>query len=332
MGDCFTEWVDVISGVPQGSVLGPILFLVFINDLPNHINNECRLYADDNKVIAPISSEDDAFNFQNDIYKLDEWSEKWSMALNFEKCKIMHFGKNNVEYPYYLKNNGVTQRIETSSVEKDVGIYISDDLKWSKQVRSAACKANNILSVIDKTFTYKDKNLIRMLYCTYVRPHLEFAIQAWCPYFMKDIDELEKIQHRATKLKPELRHLDYRERLKALNLTTLEIRRLRGDLIQVFKIMKGFEVVELSSLSIIDSLEAVGPASATRGHKMRIKAETVSNYLPRKNFFSNRVVFAWNRLPNKVIESTTINQFKNNLDAFKLEEVLCDMKKIKTYY
>jgi ribonuclease P/MRP protein subunit RPP40 len=143
---------------------------------------------------------------------------------------------------------------------------------------------------------------------------------------------LEKIQHRATKLIPELRHLDYRERLKALNLTTLEIRRLRGDLIQVFKIMKGFEVVELSSLSIIDSLEAVGPGSAIRGHKMRIKAETVSNYLPRKNFFSNRVVFAWNRLPNKVIESATINQFKNNLDTFKLEEVLCDMKKIKTYF
>jgi hypothetical protein len=105
MGDCSTEWVEVKSGVPQGSVLGPILFLVFINDLPNKIGNECRLYADDNKVIAPIGSEDDSLNFQIDINKLDEWSEKWSLGLNFEKCKIMHFGKNNKKHPYYLNNN-----------------------------------------------------------------------------------------------------------------------------------------------------------------------------------------------------------------------------------
>jgi ribonuclease P/MRP protein subunit RPP40 len=106
--------------------------------------------------------------------------------------------------------------------------YISNDLKWSKQVRSASCRANNMLAVLSKTYTYKDKNLIRTLYCTYVRPHLEFAIQAWCPYYSKGINELEKIQRKATKLIPELRHLEYEEMLKALkpdNIRSKEVER-----------------------------------------------------------------------------------------------------------
>lgn len=153
----------------------------------------------------------------------------------------MHVGANNEKYPYYLKNNRVLQEIEVSSIEKDVGVYISDDLKWEKQVRSAAGKANSMLAILNNTFTYMDKNLMKTLFCTYIRPHLEFAIQAWSPYYSTDISELEKIQRRATKLIPELRHLEYEERLKMLNLTSLEVRRLRGDLIQVFKILKGFD-------------------------------------------------------------------------------------------
>ena len=335
MGDFLTDWVEVKSGVPQGSVLGPILFLIFINDLPDKIINQCRLYADDNKVIAPICSKDDSLKFQDDINMLDEWSDKWSLGLNFEKCKIMHFGANNEKYPYYLKNNRVLQEIEVSSVEKDVGVYISDDLKWEKQVRSAAGKANSMLAILNNTFTYMDKNLMKTLFCTYVRPHLEFAIQAWSPYYSTDISELEKIQRRATKLIPELRHLEYEERLKMLNLTSLEVRRLRGDLIQVFKILKGFDSVELSGLLKVDSLKSTGPVSSIRGHKMRIRSETVPHCLSRKNFFSNRVAFAWNSLPIRCVESVTINQFKasiDNTDIVILEKILVDMKKIKNFY
>ena len=120
-----------------------------------------------------------------------------------------------------------------------------------------------------------------------MRPHLEFAIQAWSPYYLTDIFELEKIQKRATKLIPELKHLEYEDRLKVLKLTTLEVRRLRGDLIKVFKIMKGFEYVELIGLNAVDSIKSLGPGSAVRGHQMRIKSEIVSHCLPRKHFFSN---------------------------------------------
>ena len=88
MGDSVTDWVKVTSGVPQGSVLGPLLFLIFINDLPDELQNKCRLYADDNKIIAPIKTESDSIKFQEDINALDNWSKKWSLGLNFEKCCI----------------------------------------------------------------------------------------------------------------------------------------------------------------------------------------------------------------------------------------------------
>ena len=116
-------------------------------------------------------------------------------------------------------------------------MFISDDLKWEKQVRSTAGKANSKLSILDNTRTYKDKNLMKVLYCTYARPHLEFAVQSWCPYLIKDIKELENVQRRATKMVPEIRHLSYEDRLTALGLSTLEELRLRGDLIQKFLIV-----------------------------------------------------------------------------------------------
>ena len=91
-----------------------------------------------------------------------------------------------------MNDNGLKRELEESSVEKEVGVFISDDLKWAKQVRYAAGKANSKHAMLDNTFTYKDKNLIKVLYCTYVRAHLEFAVQSWCPYLIKDIQELEK--------------------------------------------------------------------------------------------------------------------------------------------
>jgi ribonuclease P/MRP protein subunit RPP40 len=305
------------------------LFLILINDLPSRLLIECRLYADDNKIISQIASEEDSKSLQKDIDTLDEWSEEWSLGLNFEKCKIMHFGKQNKQYGYNMKDNGISRKLEVSSVEKDIGVLISSDLKWEKQVRSAAGKANSKLALLDRTFTYQEKNLMRTLYCTYVRPHLELAIQAWCPYLSKDVKELENVQKRATKLIPEIRHLKYAERLIALGMTTLEERRLRGDLIQQFKIFKGYDPVMFGN-SIVSNQSAPieGPAYNIR-HKQRINQEIVPHCIAREHFFTNRVALAWNKLPENVINSKSIYSFKANLQSIDIGAFLEEKKKIK---
>ena len=121
---------------------------------------------------------------------------------------------------------------------------INANMKVSEQCRIAASQGNQILGMIRRNLTYKEKSLIVPLYKAIVRPHLEYCIQAWSPYLRKDIDMLEKIERRATKLIPGLRDLTYEERLKECRLTTLETRRLRGDQIEVFKILNGYENID----------------------------------------------------------------------------------------
>ena len=123
-------------------------------------------------------------------------------------------------------------------------VTMNANMKVSEQCRIAASKGNQILGMIRRNITYKEKSLIVPLYKAIVRPHLEYCIQAWSPYLRKDIDMLEKIQRRATKLIPGLRDLTYEERLKECGLTTLETRRLRGDQIEVFKILNGYENID----------------------------------------------------------------------------------------
>ena len=139
-----------------------------------------------------------------------------------------------------------------------------------------------------------------------MRPKLEYCIQAWNPSFIKDIELLEQVQHRATKLIPENAHLPYHGRLKYLNLAILELRRHRGDLIKTFKILKGLEGIPSNSLFELNT-------SVTRGYSLKLNKPR-SRLNIRYNNFSQRVINAWNRLPELVISSTTVNSFKNNLD------------------
>jgi hypothetical protein len=139
IGDNSSEWEDVTSSVPQGSVLGPLLFTVFINDLPDRVNNECRLYADDSKLIGVIENEEDVIRIQKDIDSMQSWAKTWQMSFNYDKCKVMHFGKQNRECTYKMDLGQGEQfhLIEKSPVERDLGLMVSSDLKWSTQVEKA---------------------------------------------------------------------------------------------------------------------------------------------------------------------------------------------------
>ena len=211
--------------MPQGSVQGPIVFLVYINDLEEGVTGEILKFADDTKLFTKTKEIGDNKNVQDDIDKLFTWSEKWQMLFNFGKCKCLHIGPGNASMKYEMGGTNLSITVK----EKDLGVTMNANMKVSEQCRIAASKGNQVLGMIRRNITYKDKSLIVPLYKAIVRPHLEYCIQAWSPYLRKDIlDMLEKIQRRATKLIPGLRDLRYEERLKECGLTTLETRRLRG--------------------------------------------------------------------------------------------------------
>ncbi|KAK4305922.1 hypothetical protein Pmani_022196 [Petrolisthes manimaculis] len=212
------------SGVPQGSVLGPILFVIYIHDLIANLESAASLFTDDAKIYKTIRTEADVETLQRNMERLNEWSRKWLLTFNASKCKIMHIGHDNQGNDYQL--GGVT--LQKSSTENDLGITISSDLKSSAHVAKVAAKANSRLGIIKRNFTVLDKEIILPLYLSLVRPILDFGVQCWSPHLAKDIQAIERIQRRATRLVPDLTQLPYTERCERLGLQTLSEPRKRG--------------------------------------------------------------------------------------------------------
>uniref|UniRef100_A0A8C8SCV0 Reverse transcriptase domain-containing protein n=1 Tax=Pelusios castaneus TaxID=367368 RepID=A0A8C8SCV0_9SAUR len=240
----FSDWKRVASGVPQGSVLGPVLFNLFINDLEKGVNSEVAKFADDTKLLKIVKTKADCEELQKDLTKLSDWASKWQMKFNVDKCKVMHIGKNNPNYTY----NMMGANLATTSQEKDLGVIVDSSLKMSVQCAEAVKKANRMLGIIKKGIENKTANVLLPLYKSMVRPHLEYCVQMWSPHLKKDILALEKVQKRATKMIRGLESASYEERLKRLGLFSLEKRRLRGDMIEVYKIMTDVEKVDKEKL------------------------------------------------------------------------------------
>ena len=300
-----SNWKSVLSGVPQGSVLGPILFLVYINDLEEGVIGKILKFADDTKLFTKTKEIGDKQNLQDDIDKLVKWSEKWQMLFNFGKCKCLHIGPRNTSMTYEMGGT----ILSTTVKEKDLGVTMNANMKVSEQCRIAVSKGNQVLGMIRRNISYKDKSLIVPLYKAIVRPHLEYCIQAWSPYLRKDIDMLEKIQRRATKLIPGLRDLRYEERLKECGLTTLETRRLRGDQIEVFKILNGYENIDSNIVFEIKE------SKITRGHNYTL-VKKQSRLDVRKYSFSQRTINVWNKLSTDCVHASSVNMFKNKIDKY----------------
>ena len=250
--------------------------MVYINDLEDGVTGSILKFADDTKLFRKTKEFGGKTNLQDDIDKLVRWFEKWQMLIHFGKCKCLHTGLGNTGMNYEMGGNILSKTVK----EKDLGLTMNANVKVSEQCRIAASKGNQILGMIRTNITHKEKSLIVPLCKAIVRPHLEYCIQAWSPYLRKDIDMLEKIQRRATKLIPGLRYLSYEERLKECRLTTLETRRVRGDQIEVFKILKGYDNID--SNIVFENKES----KITRGHnftlvKNRIDWMLESFHFPR---------------------------------------------------
>ena len=316
-GSVISDWKKVYSGVPQGSVLGPLLFLLYINDLPDMIQNDFKLFADDAKLISVIDEPDKVKLLQDDLDKVVEWSKLWLIKLNISKCKVMHFGTNNELTDYFLNdlNTNTVNKLTESDFERDLGVFISSNLKWNKQVVAASNKANQILGRMKKAFDFININTAKILYTSFIRPHMEFAISVWSPYLIGDINILEKTQRRATKMVSSIYNDSYEQRLKKFELTSLETRRLRGDLIQMYKIFH-----RLDKINNIPDFKNKNDASKLRVNDFRLEREIVKNCDQRYYFLYNRVAEFWNKLSTNEINSKSINIFKSVLDKHLKEK------------
>ena len=317
--DQFSDWVDVLSSVVQGSVLGGTLLDIFIDDIRKVVLDALiQMFADDTKVALTIENEEDCKKMQQIIDNLVEWAEKWKMSFNIEKCKIIHVGHKNPRKKYYM--NG--KELKEEDDEKDLGIFVDANMKPGKQCMTAAKSANFALGQIQRAFHFQKKDYLVPLYKTFVRPKLEYASSAWCPWLEKDKKQLEKVQERLVRMISDIKGATYEEKLKDAGLTTLVKRRERGDAIQAFKTIKDFSRVKTDKWFEFEAESARPTRSNTliteEGEKRRkfvMKSET-ARLETRKNSYRIRVAKLWNEIPDWVKEKESVNAFKNAYDKW----------------
>ena len=230
------------------------------------------------------------------------------MLFNVNKCKVIHAGAKNQCFKYEMGGG----ELEEVDFEKDVGVLIHRNLRPSMQCAKAAKKANSVLGQLTRAVSYRDKETFMSLYTTYVRPHLEYAVQAWCPWTLGDKDLLENVQKWAVAMVTNLKGRSYKERLAELGMTTLEDRRRRGDLIQMYRVIAGKDRVDPSTW-FTPTQERQGAMSTRLITGCHNVEKLRGNTEVRKNFWAVRVVDSWNSLPDAVKNSPTVEFFKNSL-------------------
>lgn len=309
---CFSDFLPVLSGVPQGSVLGPILFILFIDD----ISDIClgrptvshKLFADDLKLYTTIMSDSDRATIQDALDRLQQWCSDWQLRINVDKCHVLHVGKQNSNYCYFLCGH----QIAAADVVSDLGVAIDPLLTFDVHINNIIGKAYSRIGVLFRGFASRSLAILKQAYVTFVRPILEYASNVWSPYLLKHVNALERVQKLFTRRIPSLSHLSYPERLAAINLEPLELRRLKADLVLYYKCLHN-----LTALPINTHFSQQVNRSQTRSGGDRLNVSLFSTNSFGNDFF-NRCLVCWNNLPLDVINAVSVPCFKRALSAVDL--------------
>ena len=261
------------------------------------------MFADDTTVYNKSATPNDREQLQQDLEALNSWSMKWLLPFNASKCRTLHLGYGNIKQHYTLAGLNIEQTIE----ERDLGVVIDEDLKFRRQAAIAISKSNRVLGTIRRSFATLDKLIFPILYKTLVRPLLEYGNAIWGPHNKEDQRMVERVKRRATKLIEELRPLPYAERLKVLNLPSLQYRRRRGDVILVYQMLQGRLNIHREVFFQERTLRT------TRGHTHKL-AKPHAQTRARRNHWSIRVINDWNSLPEDIVTAGSLNEFKNKID------------------
>ena len=196
-GSC-SDWSPVVSGVPHGSVLDPILFIIYINDILTNVTLTVTIYADDTKIYRTINEPDKNIPaIQLDLNRLTDWATKWQLRFNPEKCEVMRATHSRDRSK---PSSSLAVQLKSVETAKDLRVTINYDLSWGKHVSYIVNKANKVLGVIKRSLGNDNRHAFSCLFKSLVRPILEYAAHVWSPYQIKDMESLEKIQRRASRL------------------------------------------------------------------------------------------------------------------------------------
>jgi hypothetical protein len=307
-----SDYCRVTSGVPQGSVLAPLFFILFINDLASLAENSaiCKLFADDVKLYSCFDCSTQAGTsltinpLETALLKLEIWTKTWQLKVNISKCYVIHLGLHNPNITYYFNNNP----LPASFSVRDLGITYNNKLSFDDYITNISSKAYQRVNLLFRAFASRNVKLLGRAFNTYVRPILEYCTPVWSPCLMGAIDSIEKVQRYFTRRLFAGKSFSYPERLFLLNWDSLETRRIKSDVTMYYKVIHN--LVELDSKNFFNFSNA-----PTRGHSQKIVKKFYSSNA-YDNTFANRSVDCWNALPAEIVSATSLPIFKFRLQKF----------------
>ena len=321
VGNAISSAVPVISGVPQGSVLGPTLFLLFINDVVDIFSDltvSSSLFADDLKLYTRYNLDAAHNDLQTAITRLVEWAELWQLQVSIPKCSAFRIVNprcqlnDSIKQLSYSIDGTVLPFVDSI---RDLGIHHDCQLKYDRHISLITHNAFKRAVLILKCFHTRDVRILKHAFCTYVRPLLEFSSLIWSPNYCYLIDKLESVQRFFTRRLHGLHQLSYKERLAVLGLETLERRRIIYDLVFCYKYLHGCVDLNIPNFLCVQNYDK------TRNNGVKLY-KPMCRLEVRKTFLANRVVNVWNSLPADVVLSHSLQMFKRKLASCSFSQFL----------